>query len=216
MAGGLVSLMASVQSAPVTLTTSQGGADTSVRGGDLSNRNFGHLDILRVRNSSNLLNARKAYLRFDLSKLANPIKDATKATLTLTLGGAEGSSPADKTWTFQVFGLKDSAKNAEWPEPTTNWDNAPANDVQSPSALTDDAVSLGTFTLRGRGQDGKTITFSSPELLGFLQFVQTNKATLIITRQEAGDEAADNVVHIFASKESAKGGAPGLTLDFPG
>jgi hypothetical protein len=199
-----------------TITTAQGkGADTSVRGGDeLSSRSFGNLDILRVRNSANLVSARKAYLRFDLSTVPTSVKSATGASVGLTIAPAEGHSPADKAWTFQVYGLKDAAKNEDWPEKTTNWNNAPANDIQSPSALTEDALPLGTFTVTGKGEQGKTVTFSSPELLRFLQNDSNGMATLLITRSEAGDAKTDDVVHIFASKENEKLAAPTLRLTF--
>ncbi|MDQ3815207.1 MAG: DUF4886 domain-containing protein [Armatimonadota bacterium] len=197
------------------LTTAQGqGADTSVRGGETSSRNFGHMDILRVRNASNLQGARKVYLRFDLSALPTPVKSATGATLTLTIAPAEGASPADKVWTFTVYGLKDAVAGEDWSEPTANWDNAPANDVKTAAAVMQDAVALGTFTITGKGEEGKTVTFSSPELVKFLQSDTNGKATLIITRNESGDTTTDNVVHIFASKENAKLAAPSLSVTF--
>jgi hypothetical protein len=215
---GSAVLLCAITTAPaaaVDLTTGQGqGADTSVRGGDMSARSFGNLDILRVRNASSLGSARKTYLRFDLTALPTPIKSAASARLTLTIAAAEGSSPADKAWTFQVFGLKDAATGEDWNEKNTNWENAPANDAKTAATLTPDAVALGTFTVTGKGEAGKTATLSSPELLKFLQADTNGKATLIITRNEVGDAATDNVVHIFASKENAKLAAPTLNVIF--
>ena len=211
----LFCVMATAHAAPVALTTAQGtGADTSVRGGDFSGRSFGTLDILRVRNASSLASSRKTYLRFDLGALPTPVKSATGATLTLTIAPAEGSSPADKVWTFQVFGLKDANAGEEWSEKSTNWENAPANDAKTAAALKEDAVALGTFTITGKGQAGKTVEFSSPELLKFLQGDSNSKATLIITRNEVGDAATESVVHVFASKENAKLAAPTLNVTF--
>lgn len=203
---------ASSSNANPSLTTGQGGADTSVRGGEMSSRAFGSMDILRVRNSVNAISSRKAYLRFDVSQLA-AMKTAKSATLNLTMAPAEGASPADRVWTFQVFGLKDGNAGEDWNEGATSWDNAPANDTASTSGLTDQATSLGTFTVTGKGEEGATVSFSSADLLRFLQGDTNGKATLIITRKETGDSQADNVVHIFASKENTKFAAPGLSLD---
>jgi hypothetical protein len=210
-AAALLCAIATSQAAPTSLSTSQGrGADTSVRGGSWSARAWGAEPILRVSNGSELEHTRKAYLRFDLSTLPSKIKDAKSATLTLTSGPAVGTSPADKTWTFQIFGLKDGAKGEDWSEGAVTWDNAPANDIKSPSALTEDAVALGTFTITGAGEAGKTASFSSPELLKFLQSDSDGLATLIIKRQEEGA-----IVHIFASKENKDNlAAPNLNIGF--
>lgn len=206
--------VAEAASKPEHATTLTAQADTSVRGGEMSPRNFGNLDILRVRNSVNLINARKCYIRFDLSSLPSPVKQAKSATLALTTGNSEGASPSDKTWTFRVYGLANANPGENWPENATNWDNAPANEVAKTTALTKDAVPLGTFTLDGKGEAGKPVTFSSPELLTWLQSDSDGKATLIITRDEPGDTPSDNVVHIFASKENSKLAGPQLTIGY--
>jgi hypothetical protein len=192
------------------VTTSQGkGADTSVRGGSYSGRAWGAEPIIRVCNNAELEHTRKAYVRFDLSALPSPVKSAKSATLSLTIGAAVGNSPADKVWTFEVFGLKDGNAGEGWDEGTINWNNAPANEVTSTSLVTADVVSLGTFTLTGKGEEGKTSSFSSPEFLKFLLGDTDGKATLIVTRQEQG-----NIVHIFAAKENDHLAPPSLNVGF--
>lgn len=209
----LFALLTTAYAARESRTTARGtGADTSVRGGDLSTRSFGNLDILRVRNATNLGGARKTYLRFDLKNLPASLKTLKSAAITLTIAPAEGTSPPDKTWTFEVFGLKDGSAGEDWAEGTANWENAPANDVKAGSAVTDETVSLGTFTITGPGEAGKTIVFNADGLTQFLKDDTNGQATVIITRQEAGDSPSDNVVHIFASKENANLTPPTLVL----
>jgi hypothetical protein len=214
-AAALLCTIATSQAAPTNLSTSVGkGADTSVRGGSYTTRNFGSLNLLKVCNLPDLEHARKAYLRFDLSSLPSKIKDAKSAAFNLVIAPAEGKSPADKVWTFQVSGLKDGDAGEDWAEGAVSWDNAPASDPKSASALTDAATPLGTFTITGKGEEGKTVSFSSPELLKFLQADSNGEATLIITRVEVGDFAGNNVVHEFASKENGGLAAPGLNVGF--
>lgn len=196
------------------ITTAQGkGADTSVRGGSYAARNFGTLPVLKVCNLENLEHARKAYVRFDLSLLPQAVKGAKSAAITLTVAPAELKSPADKNWTFTVYGLKDGT-NDEWGEGAISWNNAPASDPQSASGVTADAVALGTFTITGPGQPGTTVTVSSPELLKFLQSDTDRLATVIIIRNDEGDTGSSNVVHTFASKESADLAPPTLNVGF--
>jgi hypothetical protein len=208
------------QPATAQPTTSSGkpglvaSADTSIRGGSYSTRAFGSLPILRVRNTPNLEHARKAYIRFDTNALPQGIKNAKNATVNLTVGPAENNSLADKVWTFQVFGLKDGSDAENWNEGAMAWDNAAANDAQTAAGVTGDATPLGTFTLTGKGEEGKTVAFSSPELLSFLKGDSNGKVTLIITRKEAGDSAADNVIHVFASKENDHLAAPSLNVGY--
>jgi hypothetical protein len=214
-AAALLSVAATSQAAPVSLTTAQGkGADTSVRGGSFATRSFGSLPVLKACNWPNLEHARKAFLRFDLSALPSKIKDAKSATLNLTIAPAEGKTPADKVWTFQVSGFKDGGTGEDWSEGATTWDNAPANDAKTASGVTEAATLLGTFTLTGTGEAGKTVSLSSPELLKFLQNDSNGIATLIITRVEAGDSSTTNVVHEFASKENGALAAPSLSANF--
>jgi lysophospholipase L1-like esterase len=212
----LTAALMTAQAAPTIITTGQGrGADLNIRGGDVHHgNNFGDHNVIRVRNTADLGNARKTYLRFDLATLPSPAQKATGAALALQIAPAEGHSPPDKIWTFNVSGLKDGIPGENWSERTVSWDNAPANDTVSPLDLTDDAAPLGTFTITGTGIAGKSVSFSSPQLLKFLQGDTNGKVTLIITRQEAGEGPDNDVMHIFASKENANYAPPSLAVAF--
>ncbi len=209
---------------PTFISTGQGrGADLNVRGGAVFGPgNFGDHNILRVRNTSNIGDARKTYLRFDLSTLPSPVKDASSAMLGLQIAPAEGKSPAGKVWTFNVFGLKDArrddaTRDEDWGEKQVNWNTAPANDPTSPLGLKmGDVTSLGTFSINGRGVAGQPVSFGSPALLDFLKSDTNGEATLIITRQETGDGPDNDVMHIFASKEYATPAPPVLSVAFRG
>ena len=213
----LLATLAAAQAAPTTIRTYEGqGADLNVRGGTVAADNHNNA-WLRLRNTSNLDGARKVYLRFDLSKLATPAKSATAASITLQMLPSEGNSPSDKVWTFDVSGLKDALPEENWGETTVTWNNAPASDPKSPVALTTEKVTpLGQFTLTGKGENGKKIAFSSPALLKFLQSDTNGLATFIVTRKEQGNDAANDVTHVFAPKESSKSAAPFLTVAFNG
>ena len=214
----LLSALATAQAAPTFITTAQGrGADLNVRGGNVFGPgNFGDHEVLRVRNSQNLGDSRKTYLRFDLASLPASIKNATDATLGLQIAPAEGQSPANKVWTFDVMGLRDGAPGEDWSEKTANWNDAPANDATSALALTADATPLGTFTVVGNGVVGQAVRLSSPALLQFLQRDSNGEVTLIIARQEASDGAGNDVMHIFASKEAKSPAPPVLSVAYGG
>ena len=214
----LLGAFATAQAAPTFITTAQGrGADLNVRGGPVfGGGNFGDHEILRVRNSANLGDARKSYLRFDLASLPAGIKKATDATLGLQLAPAEGQSAPDKNWTFDVLGLKDGAPGENWDEKTANWNNAPANNATSALDLTPDATLLGSFTVTGTGVAGQVVRFSSPQLLKFLQSDRDGEVTLIIARREPSDGAGNDVMHIFASRENKTPAPPVLSVAFGG
>ena len=158
----------------------------------------------------------KAYVRFDLASLPKPAKNATSATLGLQLAPSEGKSPADRVWTFEVYGLKDGNAGENWDEKTVNWNNAPANVATSPLALSPDATMLGTFTIQGTGVPGQVVQLSSPALLKFLQSDSNGEVTFILARREAGEAPGADVMHIFASKEYATTAPPVLSVAYNG
>ena len=206
------------QAAPTFISSAQGrGADLNIRGGNVfGSGNFGDHPVLRVRNTGNVSDARKSYVRFDLASLPKPAKTATSATLGLQLAPSEGNSPADRVWTFNVYGLKDGNAGENWSEKTANWNNAPANLATSPLGLTPDATLLGTFTITGKGTPGQVVQLSSPELLKFLQSDTNGEVTFILARREAGEGANEDVMHIFASKEYATTAPPVLSVAYNG
>ncbi len=215
----LCAALAVAQATPTTIGTYEGrGADMSIRGGAFATGNHGN-NLLRVRNAgdADIQDARKLYLRFDLSKLATPIKSATDASVTLQMLPAEGNSPPDKIWTFDVFGLNDGLPEETWGENTVTWNDAPVSDPKSPVGLTTKKVkSLGQFTITGTGTNGQKVAFSSPAMLHFLQGDSDGLVTFIITRREAGTSKTDDVTHIFAPKETSKFQAPVLAVAFNG
>lgn len=205
------------QAAPTLITTAQGrGADLAIRGGNFAKDNFGKMDILRVRNDRNVGDARKTYLRFDLTTLPLPSIKATGATLGLRLAPSEGKSAPDKKWTFNVSALKDASPLENWDENAVSWNNAPANDPTSPLNLKGDAIPLGTFTITGIGVKDQPISFTSSQLLDLVKGDTNGEVTLIITRQEAGEGPDNDVVHIFASKEYGTPMPPVLSVAFDG
>ncbi len=213
-----MSVCATVQAAPTFISPAQGrGADLNIRGGAVfGGGNFGDHPILRVRNTGDLGDARKSYIRFDLASLPAPAKGATSAMLGLQLAPAEGKSPAGRVWTFNVYGLKDGGASENWDEKTVNWNNAPANVATSPLGLTPDATLLGTFTITGTGAAGEIVQLSSPELLKFLQNDSNGEVTFVIARREAGEAPNEDVMHIFASKEYATTAPPVLSVAYNG
>ncbi len=221
---GTLTAIQTAQAAPTFITTGQGrGADLNIRGGaGFATSNFGDHDVIRVRNSKDIGASRKTYLRFDLSTLPSPVNTSSGATLGLRVAPAEGKSLPGKIWTFNVFSLKDAARDdatrdEDWGEKEATWNNAPANDPTSPLGLKADNVTpLGTFTIVGTGVAGQSISFSSPALLNFLKSDTNGEVSLIITRPEQGDGPDNDVMHIFSSKENATPAPPVLSVAFHG
>jgi lysophospholipase L1-like esterase len=213
----LASTVAAAQANPTLITTAQGrGADTPIRGGNWAKDNFGTMDMMRVRNSGDLGDSRKTYVRFDLKTLPDAAQKATDVTLGLKLTPGEGHSPVDKVWTFNVSGIKDGIAAENWSEGEVSWNSIPVNDPTSPLKLTDDVQPLGTFTITGSGKAGQQIPFSSPQLTKFVQSDSNGLVTLVLTRQEEGRGADNDVVHIFASKEYGPPAPPVLSVAFNG
>ena len=213
----LLTTVAAAHAAPTLITTAQGrGADTQIRGGDWSRQNFGDSVILRVKSSTDIGGTRKTYLRFDLKSLPKPVQKVSGVTLGLQLAATEGHTPVDKVWTFDVSGLKDGVPSEAWGEKDVLWNGAPANDATTPAKLTSDAVSLGSFTITGAGIEGQQIAFSSPKLTRFLRRDTDGLVTFIITRREAGDDATNDIAHIFDSKESPDPAPPILSVAYKG
>lgn len=147
-----------------------------------------------IKNDSGIGNLdRIGYWRFDL---ADVVGDVDAATLSFTFTGAGGSSAANST--YQVYGLVDGHPGEAWDEASVTWNNAPANDTGSGTALlAGEATLLGTFSVTTTDPPGTTVPFSSAELLTFLQADTDLLATIMIVRSQAnfGSE-------LFAAKEN--------------
>jgi len=181
--------------------------------------NYGNSSQLQIKHSDNSSNNRKAYIRFDLSDpgidLATDLADAT-LSLNFVDSGA-GSTPGDKEWTFELFGLKNGHAKEGWVEgnggtdndPTgeITWSNAPANAAWN-GLVTGEVTSLGTFSVEGKGLG--EIDIASAALTQFLKDDTDGQVTFILRRTTQGS-SSDNYVHAISSKESASGG-PVLAL----
>ncbi|EDY20747.1 hypothetical protein CfE428DRAFT_1944 [Chthoniobacter flavus Ellin428] len=154
---------------------------------------------------------RKAYLRFDLSSLTQPVT-FDYAGLVLRTSGFTTGSPM----TFSVYGLRDGTAgdaNNGWTASTLTWNNAPANTPQpagpapGPIPFTSDARFLGSFTFTSTAGSGEKICFSSPDLIDFLKEDANKQVTLMIAR----DTSNGSLNSGFASAESST--PPTLLLD---
>lgn len=186
-----------------TLLTADGnGADTYVRQGQPDN-NFGAVSSF-VLKGGNASTTRKGYLRFDLSSIDGPITDAI-LTLTVATNNSGGSSPQPgQTFNVDVFGLTNESLD-NWVEGDNGADNSPVDEItygNAPANLSPgnnfdgDALSLGVLNVPGT-LVGETVTFSSPELLDFLNSDTNGLVTLLMRRQLGG---SNNLA--FRSKES--------------
>ena len=225
----------------VRITTADGnGADSCARAGSNQNNNLGASGHLACKQGTPG-NNRFVYLRFDITPTGDG--QLLDAGLTLTMSdGILGTGSSTTQWTFNVYGLLDGVAgdgapdvsgSPGWWEGTggggsgtswysgdnvdgIDWLNAPAIDHGEDYGLTSGATLLGSFLVTGAQQPGLEISFTSPDLLDFLNGDTNGLATLIISRKPPGDGvgggSSDGVVHFFASKEY-EGGAFAPTLD---
>lgn len=163
---------------------------------------------LRIRNMGDTGNdftyARKAYIRFDISTLHEPISNVE---LTLHVLEGQDTGPPNMDWTFHVLGLHDDQPN-DWLESTLTWNNAPANEDDSglafkPSHTFNNGVPLATFTVKGIGLDGDTVQLTGDadsDLASFLEADTDGLVTFLLARFTPGD-LSKMVTHRFASRE---------------
>jgi hypothetical protein len=144
--------------------------------------NFGTEESFHLKNDlSRGFDNRKGYVRFDLSSINQPINDAT-----LRLSFSEDTHSSSAVWSFNVFGLSDGHTNENWSETGITWYNAPAHNITDGGSLMDGQVAhLGFFDIDTASLvAGDGVTFSSSELISFLQSDTNDLVTLIFTRPD--------------------------------
>jgi hypothetical protein len=186
-------------------------ADAFIQDGDTtgntSNVNFGSGSRLVVKRNGGTESNRKAYLRFSLAGVQEPI---VSASFTLSLAAIFGPS----TFSYRVYGLNDGDAGdlaGGWLETgagSITWNNAPAN-TNTPNGLVNSRVTdLGSFTVSSTAAVGDAFTLSTPSLLNFLNADTNNLVTLIVVRNEFGSP-----VHNFYAREAASSVRPTLELN---
>lgn len=188
-------------------TTNRGvGGETGVQVKGQKGRDW----LMAVKNEARVENARKGYMRFDLADSPQAVQSAANAELSLTIGKASGNSPADKTWNFQVYGVRN---DANWHENDITWEDAPANDQNSGNGVTGNAVLLGNFSIVGAGKEGDTVNVATPELTKFIKADADRLLTFIVVRQEPSVAGkTDDIAHTFATRNNSILASPTLTL----
>ena len=196
LVAALLAMLTTEASALSIVTTEFGnGADAHVSDDDFtgnrSNDNFGTLESFTIKNdvgSGFTGFNRLGFVRFDLSGI--PDIAFTQASLSLTLSGVIVSEASN---TYELRAVTDDT----WGETTITFNNAPAA-----------GLLLGTFTIPTTAASvGTPFTFSSPELLAFVNLQSDDLVSLRLwrTTENVGNED-------FAAREHATLAPPTLTL----
>ncbi|HYE20062.1 MAG TPA: DNRLRE domain-containing protein [Tepidisphaeraceae bacterium] len=180
---------------------------------------------------------RKAYFRFDLSEITDPVTAAAMA-LTVSINNGGTTNTSTQGFTFNVYGLNDGSTTGggrlgeDWGENTITWNNAPANLTTSGNQMSvgtgtvdgGQAVLLGTFAVSAaNGPGSQMIAVSGQPLIDFLAADTNDLVTLMVTRTglttNNGTPATSNgnANSAFASAESTAfpSGAPALFVNQP-
>jgi hypothetical protein len=195
----------------IPITTAEGnGADSYIVSDSPNvNVNYGLSDVISIKHDSGsgFIN-RKGYLRFDLTEINDIIVDVS---LELTFVSAGGSGIANPS-TYYVYGLINGHTGKNWDELTITWNNAPANNQGSGNGfLAAEVTFLGSFDLAVLSAEvGDKVTFTSNELINFLQKDTNNLVTLMLTREQRNFSNEH-----FASKENATLAAPTIFVTVP-
>jgi len=213
MAGAAATLLLSGWAWADRITTDVGyGADAYVAR-NTPTQCFGAEPILFIKNAAGVGSVdwdRKAYLRFDISQLGTD-PYLSEARLSLMMGTAGEGVPVYGPQVFSVYGLADGDAGEHWVESTTNWNNAPANNLTSGSGVLSNASLLGRFTITGTGTPCAAVDFTSPYLTAFVNADTNHLVTLIVVR-DTEDPNYNGWIHDFASREHATLDAPALVV----
>ncbi|GLI39937.1 PEP-CTERM sorting domain-containing protein [Geobacter hydrogenophilus] len=204
LATGLITALSFASAEAISITADK---DAYVQSGAYANTNFGSTLVDQVKRQDNSDWNRKSYIGFDLSGLG-PFSIAT-ATLDFNfVDSGAGATLAGTTYQFEVFGLTNELFDT-WGESTITWNNAPGN--RPNNGLNSLMVaSLGTFSLTGKGVG--TYSFTSQELVDFLNSDSNDIATIIVRRNTNQPSNAQNYVQAFASSENVSVGGPTLNI----
>ena len=166
--------------AMVDITTADGtGGDALVKQ-DAPTTNYDQ-DYLEVRH--NKYYSRHTYLRWDLSTLSGT---ATDASMKVMVAFAQ-SIPVD----MAVYGLNDGNAGESWTESTITWNNAPGNDTAVHDLLAGEVTLLGTLSAPVGTVAGDILTFSTPDLVNFINADTDDQVTIILVNDSFTGGSAD-------------------------
>ncbi len=211
--GPVTSLLAAPDGTPGQPFTLTADADAYIQLGT-PDQNYGLSNDLTIKNSGTGSTTRKGYIRFDVSGVTGEIVDA-QLDLEVALNNGGGSDPAPKTFTVNVFGLRDDAAGNDWIEGDLDWNNAPANDDGN-EIDTDLAILLGQFIVPAEAVGSNPVLVSFGNLQSatpdtFIDFLEADTdglVTFILTR----GTGSGSYNLIFASSERSGYMAPTLRL----
>lgn len=189
-------------------TADPGAGDTYVWGGEPND----HVsdELLLLKNSSDLAGPhRKAYLRFDLSRLsAGELAEAALELRFAPTGWGLASLVEDSV--FAVYGIVDDSLDG-WQHGGFDWQSAPANRIDSGDGLLEDRVRLlGEFTVP-RGIQSGSFGIRGEELADFLSKDENRLASLVVVRRTV-ESRGGGLVHAFASSRHPSLPAPRLSV----
>ena len=151
---------------------------------------------------------RKAYLKFDLSKVQDEDIKSASLHLNATPSGLGFASLAIDS-SFAVYGVTDDALDDQSSNPT--WEDAPANAESGGSVDTSATRLLGRFLIPQGVQQG-TFSIQSDELKDFLAKDENRIVTLIVVC-ETRSVAGSSIVFGFAGANNNSLSPPTLRLE---
>lgn len=215
LAGVLIGFSSSSVLADSITTAMGSGTDAYIFSGkpDTVQANTGDLAVKNDGNETGDPWSRKAYLRFDLSKLLPGTENhIASSSLALTYDGNSAGGLTGFTnniFSYELFGLKNGqpadgkpTQLGSWTTSEITWDNAPANTTTDGLTFTSaDVVDLGSATIATTATAGAKLTFSSSALTSFLNSDTNGLVTLMIARNT--NSAKNNGYFDFASSTNA-------------
>jgi hypothetical protein len=166
-----------------------------------------HPNLLQAKHSKNDRYSRKFYLKFDLTKL--PKKDFHKVDLKLSqVRSPYGIASFVPDCEFHVYALNDESMEL-WDSASINWENAPANNINSGSLMRkQQAKVIGTFSIP-RGQQEGICYLESAALTELIKSDTNGTLTLIVTRKTE-EYHSEGLVHTFAGNTTHTAAPPQL------